>query len=90
MAQRAAAEMEKALDGHALNRLRAQGYTGKQGVVGWIGFGLDFFNPFDIVAMLGDLSVLCEFDPMSETAEEYLEACNKEAQEVARALGPIK
>ena len=90
MAERAAAEMEKALDGHALNHLRAQGYTGKKGVLGWVGSGLDFFNPFDIVAMLGDLSVLLEFDPTAETAEEYLEACAKEAREAARAAGPIK
>jgi hypothetical protein len=34
---------------------RVGAYTGKDGICGWIGWGIDLFNPMDDVAMIGDL-----------------------------------
>jgi hypothetical protein len=71
LADVASTQMEIALDNHLGSYMRCQGYTGKNGLMGWIGFGVDLFNPFDDLAILADLGTLVDFDPLQESPEDY-------------------
>ncbi len=71
IAEIAANQVELAMENHEGSYMRCQGYTGKKGVMGWIGFGFDLFNPADDIALLSDINVLISFNPLVESPEDY-------------------
>jgi hypothetical protein len=83
LAELAAAEVDKVLACHRGNQLRASHYTGSEGAWGWLGFGVDLFNPLDDIALIGDIIAFFDFDPTKESAEEYLERSSRSVRKEA-------
>jgi len=75
-------EVEKALTANECLLFRVQTYTGKEGLLGWLGFGADLFNPIDDIATLEDVLILLTFDPTKETGEQFIERMRRLRREI--------
>jgi RHS repeat-associated protein len=66
-------QMDEALQNHDANRGRVCHYTGDSGLLGWLGWVADVFNPIDDAATAWDLFIMFDYDPTEESPEEYLD-----------------